>query len=412
MRAGFAAVDITPPLGVELSGYGYFLGRQATSVLDRLYARAICFSQPEKTVILIASDLIGLTGGLAAAVKGGLARELGLEETAILLPCSHTHTGPATVDLIACGEGDEDYLASLPGLLIQAGLAAFADLTELEQIGHMETEIEPIGFNRVEKDGPLDKKVRGLALHRQDKRPLALVHHACHPVTLGPATAISADYPGKVVAALDRQGWDGLFLNGFCGDVDPVSNQAKWGAGTSQTITAYGERLAGAFLRADFREIAANQVRLDSFEIAVALQLQRYDALMLEQEYSQYKDKGNSRAVRIWADRQIERLSSADNPYEELMQVQVMQLADIFLIGFPAEPFTKLGQIMARLLPGRYIFTLGNCNTSMRYLATEEDISRRGYAGHTSNFVYGRLPLVAGESERLAAVVADAIDSL
>jgi hypothetical protein len=39
-RAGFAKITITPPLGVELAGYGVYLKRGATEVHDDLFARA------------------------------------------------------------------------------------------------------------------------------------------------------------------------------------------------------------------------------------------------------------------------------------------------------------------------------------------------------------------------------------
>ena len=43
MKVGYSTIDITPNLGVELSGYGWFLGRKAEGVLDKLYARAVAF---------------------------------------------------------------------------------------------------------------------------------------------------------------------------------------------------------------------------------------------------------------------------------------------------------------------------------------------------------------------------------
>ena len=36
MRAGLGKWELTPPMGVELAGYGYYLGRRAESVRDPL----------------------------------------------------------------------------------------------------------------------------------------------------------------------------------------------------------------------------------------------------------------------------------------------------------------------------------------------------------------------------------------
>ena len=45
MRAGFGKWELTPPMGVELAGYGYYLGRCALSVQDPLYARAVMLEE-------------------------------------------------------------------------------------------------------------------------------------------------------------------------------------------------------------------------------------------------------------------------------------------------------------------------------------------------------------------------------
>ena len=45
MRAGYADVDITPPPGEELTGYGYYLNRRATGALDRLMARVVALDE-------------------------------------------------------------------------------------------------------------------------------------------------------------------------------------------------------------------------------------------------------------------------------------------------------------------------------------------------------------------------------
>ena len=44
MDFGFAAIDITPPPGEELTGYGYYLNRRATGAADPIMARALALS--------------------------------------------------------------------------------------------------------------------------------------------------------------------------------------------------------------------------------------------------------------------------------------------------------------------------------------------------------------------------------
>ena len=42
MRAGYGKSELTPPMGVELAGYGYYLGRCAQSVRDPLLPARCC----------------------------------------------------------------------------------------------------------------------------------------------------------------------------------------------------------------------------------------------------------------------------------------------------------------------------------------------------------------------------------
>ncbi|NLC44062.1 MAG: hypothetical protein GX783_07235, partial [Clostridiales bacterium] len=90
MKAGFASIDITPPIGVELCGYGYFLGRRAESVMDPLYVRAVSIQQGEKAILLINCDLIGLTQEFTDGIKEQLCSRLGLEKKSIMIACTHT----------------------------------------------------------------------------------------------------------------------------------------------------------------------------------------------------------------------------------------------------------------------------------------------------------------------------------
>lgn len=68
MRAGFGKWELTPPMGVELAGYGYYLGRCAQSVRDPLYARALLLEENGMRALMICCDLLGLSRGVCAEV--------------------------------------------------------------------------------------------------------------------------------------------------------------------------------------------------------------------------------------------------------------------------------------------------------------------------------------------------------
>ena len=73
MRAGYGKTEITPPLGVELAGYGYYLKRRATRVDDPLFVRAVALEDH-------AHDIQPQAAAAGAAVAGAVLAVKGLEE--------------------------------------------------------------------------------------------------------------------------------------------------------------------------------------------------------------------------------------------------------------------------------------------------------------------------------------------
>ena len=112
MKAGFNRVDITPDIkdrNVELSGYGYFLKRFAKGVHSRLFADAIVLEGNNKEPLVMASfDLIGLDDSIVSQIKEGVKKTTGIPPNNIILTATHTHSGPATLDIFGCGGFDKE----------------------------------------------------------------------------------------------------------------------------------------------------------------------------------------------------------------------------------------------------------------------------------------------------------------
>lgn len=242
MKAGFAAKDITPRVGVELLGYGPYLHRNSTWVRDPLEARAAAFELNGKRCAVIACDLPGFSPATyEKAVSLIRAKHPELGEADIFLCASHTHTGPAWEHLgDAWGVPDPVYIALLPGKIAAAGLAAFEKLEPVRMSAAV-VPCEGIGLNRV-----LDKfNIELEECLKDDWRPAKpectetkttilkftrengslagfFACFAAHPVVSGQSTQISGDYPALAVHAVMRTfpGSVGLFLQGAQGDLN------------------------------------------------------------------------------------------------------------------------------------------------------------------------------------------------
>jgi neutral ceramidase len=93
-KAGWAEVDITPPLGLPMGGRGprYAPG---TEVLDPLVAQALVLEdRAGNRTLWISLDLIGLSYARSAALRYELAAITGIPYNAIVLNFAHTHSGP------------------------------------------------------------------------------------------------------------------------------------------------------------------------------------------------------------------------------------------------------------------------------------------------------------------------------
>jgi len=96
IRAGYASIEITPPIGTELTGFIARTGA-CVGVLDPLEARALVFEDARGArAALVTCDLIAIGRHLTERVRQQIALTAGVPESAVLIHCSHTHSGPET----------------------------------------------------------------------------------------------------------------------------------------------------------------------------------------------------------------------------------------------------------------------------------------------------------------------------
>lgn len=117
LEAGFSSVDITPypsaqhedpqTQGYEsaygrifIGGFGPYIpipgreARWAAGVHDPIYARAVAVRSGGKTLVMISTDLPGLTWKYINPVRRELSRKHGIPEENIIVASTHNHSGP------------------------------------------------------------------------------------------------------------------------------------------------------------------------------------------------------------------------------------------------------------------------------------------------------------------------------
>ena len=406
MIAGMGRAEITPPLGVELAGYGYYLGRRARSVMDPLWARALYLKDGDRQVMLIDCDLLGLSREVTEEVRRGL-KSMGFNGEMVLVSI-HTHTGPAIKYHEGCGYTDAAYTATLAPRILKACRSALEDASEVESLTGTFGELPPgLIWNRSSEDGPVDLGVRGIKIRRLDGRSLALVSAACHPVCNGRIDAISADYPGEVVRLLGEEGFDGMYLNGLCGDIDP-NVQGE------DDRPAFRSRLAQAVVHAwgENEKPLPCRMRAGSFVTRLKLQPVTKDEIRASAQRAEAgaADEGAARVARIWAEEMLERFDTLS--FSEEIRISWVLLGGRLILALPFEGFTATGEIIREMTGMRDAMILGCAEELLGYLPSVDDIERGAYAALESTYLYKSLPVLPGEAERLGRTAAEQIGAI
>lgn len=398
LMAGYGESIITPPMGVELCGYGFYLERRAKTVLDDLKARATCVSGGGTMLILIACDLIGLDVATSDAIRKAIADEHHVPIANVLLACTHTHSGPASEFLRGCGEIAPEYVRRLPELITGAARSAALDRGPCVMKTGSE-QAEPIGFNRrLRSFNPIDPAVSAVIFERKHS-PIYLCVYACHAVTLGPNTAVSADWPGAVVKAMEQDGYRCVCFQGFCGDINPVCHINKWGSGTSADLALYGMILKHHLLNIARNGQPEKLSVLAAVEKRISLPLEvPPDKAAIDSEYRAMLSASNAVAKKFadeWrkaADKEFDGLRR--HPYRDNIPIQAMRLNGMNLIALPAEVFCEYGlKLRPQFSP---LLTIGYANGNTGYWPAKTAYADQAdYAAYLAPKIYGVFPFAS-----------------
>src|SRR5580704_13826714 len=95
LQAGFATANITPPLDLELAGFGPFMERRATAIHDPLLAHAMVLAAEGKRFAIVSCDLLAVSQELTQSVRRQVEAGTGIPGPHIMVCATHTHSGPA-----------------------------------------------------------------------------------------------------------------------------------------------------------------------------------------------------------------------------------------------------------------------------------------------------------------------------
>jgi len=401
MRAGVAKVNITPPVGLELSGWAF---GPSVGILDELYAKVLLLESDSKKAAIVTADLIGFDTKYADAIREGIANKVNMNANDVLVSCSHTHSGPATMFLRRWGEIDEDFVHVVEKQLIGTATVAAKRMQEA-RIGAGKGRADGVGINRRDvESGSVDAEVGVIRVDNSQGEMLAvLMNYSCHPVAVhNYKNLISADYPGYAMGVIEKikEGRViALHTTGAAGDINPQQmHDVKYAEKFGNMVGGEALKIAESIeTRPELTlNVVSEPVNLPVRTLPTVDELKK----MIEEgkkNLAKRKQEGTLEYHQLmstyipieWAQEALEVVESGRTVEHLEMEIQVVRMNDAVLVAMPGEIFVDIGLNIKKTSPYPYTFVIEMANGAIAYLPTRKAFEVGGYEPERAATIYG-----------------------
>lgn len=438
LSIGVASGDITPELGMQLTGYAVRQGG-ATAIDEPLLLQAVVLRDDAgTTAVILAADMAVIDVEHARRLRAACAEAAGTAESRVLLNVSHSHSSAGIGSYTAAFPAEqrrlhEAYWQRLLDVAVNTVRAAVARLEPArmavgwgECAGNVNRRQRDPGGDIVlgeEPSAPCDHSVGVVRFDDLRGRPLAvLFRYSCHTVTLGPRTnRASPDFVGPARRLVESAlGCPGVFLQGCAGNVNPATgigqdddasphvldDKTRLGqrlgaevVKVAQTLNTFRHRKEPLFVESvgrywlfEYAEIdTVPPARITARAADLSLPLTPFPAR------AEAEAERDSWAARLdaarqaggagwqtgplerflhWANLRLDAATSGPNPLGVAFPLQELSIGPLVFCAVPFELMSETGLVLREAL-GQNTFVLGFSNGLVSYLPTPE-VSREG----------------------------------
>ena len=432
--AGFARADITPMFGIPITGY--YKPRYAEGVLDALEINAVAVKKNNNTALLFTIDNCGVGSNVLDVYRKEIAKAAGVDESAVFIHATHTHTGPSLVTPKEAElDIEKEYYHFVLHRFTDAAVTAIKDMKPAA-MGIGVGKAEKVAFLRrflmkdgsiktnpgvnnpdiVKPIGTVDERVNVIRIDRENAESIVIANFGNHPDTVG-GNLISADWPGftrrKVEKALDNVKC--IFFNGAQGDVNHVN------------VHPAGGDLNDMFM--DFDDVSRGYGHARHLgNVMAASVLQVFDKVEYVPvdsiKYMQKQVKIPSNMPDIKDMPQAYKINELHNagkddeiPYTGMMLTTVVaeaarmiklehgpeffsltfsavSIGGAVFFGIPGEPFTPIGMKLKEAKDWKMVLPCCLTNSSDGYFPMQDSYDEGGYEARSSRFKAGVAELI------------------
>jgi len=391
IQAGYAKEDITPTEPVQMGGYSLREGlSEGVHDGDRLFVRAICFSDGAQSVLFVESDVIDSQE--TPAFRERIAAATGIPKDHILAGDAHNHAAPMP-DPNGKSAFDRRYneallaaakraVANLQPVRIAAGQGRSRVAMNRRQVRPADSLSETTfdendasqSFGKAKTDkpvklkdfggvvrlganpaGPIDDAVQLVRVDDMAGKPIAvMVHYACHGTSLGGRNAkVSGEWMGRMQAHAEKQipGLGAIFVQGAAGDINPrIVGGLDGHPDDIHATWALGDEIGAEVVRV-YRQLSPQPIE-------ARIQLVSRD-IELPRTYRELFQDFHNTVVHA--------------------PTTVVRIGPLMWVTFPGELFSAIGKQVKAACPAPYAHLMGYTNGGIGYFPTQQAFAQGGY---------------------------------
>ncbi|MEQ8788370.1 MAG: neutral/alkaline non-lysosomal ceramidase N-terminal domain-containing protein [Pirellulaceae bacterium] len=445
LRAGAAAAEITPELGVSLDGPISKNG-PVTGVHDPLHARALVLDDGKTRLAIVICDACVIGRDVFDAAKAIVQKETGLPASRILTAATHTHAAVRAVH-IGAEPADDQYHRFLARRIADAVMQAEKNLAparigygsfdkpeflscrrflcepgsvEVNPFGEPGERIKSVAGRStavIKPAGPVDPQFSVLSVQHADGQPLAVLGnfsvHYCGGYRRG---LVSADYFGHYAAALESQlragegrpAFVGLMSNGTSGNTGAIQGGGKSYA-PFEWMKVSARALAADTLQVIDKIEHRDDITLAARESELTLDVRRPDDNRLKWARDVLADPDGPHPHRWSKVYAQEALHLSNRPESVTIKLQAFRIGEVGIAAMPCEVFAETGLAIKKQSPHGSTFSIELANGYGGYLPTREQHALGGYEtwpARSSFLEVDAESKIRGEAVRLLKAVA------
>lgn len=415
MKVGAVQANITPEPGIELAGFAV-RAQPCKHVLDPLWVRVLYVEEGAEKLLWIHGDVLAFDEKIVGRLRDWIWQELAIPAAQVIIAATHTHSGPATIQLTGCGKVDAAYVNWMEGKFREAVLAAMKN-PEPCRLVSAEGQCQ-LGIDRLNSAfNHTDPRVGALGWRRDDGSYKAVIlSYSMHPVCLR-EPVVSGDWPGETARFLSATlpGNPVVIVSpGACGNINPPAvgvtpeQTYKWGRQIAQSVLT-------DLLNAQPETMPRGVHTLKMRTVSIKLPLESWSAAGIEKhaaaclaDAAGHRAFGAqfSQAIESWRTNMLQQFQRNEPP-DIQVELGILSLDRITVLTVNAEIFSRFSELVNSEADSP-VYTVSCANGMIGYLPSAEAYLSRGYEVSWSMFFYnkprlrkGGLELVAQQARKL-----------